>query len=326
MSSSPTHLPVPEGPGSASGAPHLPEGFTGMFTSRYIDAGEVCLHVVAGGEGPPLLLVHGWPETWYYWRLVMPALARDFSVVAVDQRGTGLSGKPEDGYDTGTAAGDLVVLMEALGHQRFAMAGVDTGMPIAYALAADHRDRLDRLAVGEAVIAGVTPSPPLFGPAPLNNAFWHIPFNRLTELNEQLVRGREELYFGFQFAKGGHPLPGYAEKYYIDMLTSGPHALRGSFGQYRAWDTSSAQNAQRKNRRLTLPVLAMGGAKGIGQPVVDSMKLVADDVQGLIIPDCGHWLAEEAPDQLVTALTAFLAPYRDGLAAASNSGPRAAGG
>jgi pimeloyl-ACP methyl ester carboxylesterase len=102
--------------------------------------------------------------------------------------------------------------MGALGHQRFAMVGVDSGMPIGYALAADHPDRLDRLAVGEAVIAGVTPSPPLFGPAQLNNAFWHIPFNRLTELNGQLVRGHKDLYFGFQFAKGGHPPPDYAEK------------------------------------------------------------------------------------------------------------------
>jgi pimeloyl-ACP methyl ester carboxylesterase len=213
---------TPEGPGSASGAPNLPAGFTGTFTSRYIDTGDVRLHAVTGGEGPPLLLVHGWPQTWYYWRLVMPALARDFSVIAVDQRGIGLSDKPLDGYDTGTAAADLVALMAALGHPRFAMAGVDTGMPIAYALAADHPDRLDRLAVGEAVLAGVTPSPPLFGPAAANNAFWHIPFNRLEELNEQLVRGHEDLYFGFQFAKGGHPLPDYAEKYYIDMLSSDP--------------------------------------------------------------------------------------------------------
>ena len=325
MTSSPVGLPTPEGPGSVSGAPNLPAGFTDTFTGRYVDTGDVRLHAVTGGGGPPLLLVHGWPETWYYWRLVMPTLARDFSVVAVDQRGIGLSDKPPDGYDTGTAARDLVALMAALGHQRFAMVGVDTGLPIAYALAADHPDRLDRLAVGESVIAGVTPSPPLFGPAPLNNTFWHIPFNRLDELNEQLVRGREDLYFGFQFAKGGHPLPEYAEKYYIEMLASDPHALRGSFGQYRAWDTNSAQNQQRKTRKLTLPVLAIGGAKGIGQPVVDAMKLVADDVQGLIIPDCGHWLAEEAPDQMLAALTAFLAPYRDGAAAARDPSPHAAG-
>jgi pimeloyl-ACP methyl ester carboxylesterase len=144
MTSSSTGLPAPEGPGSVSGAPNLLAGFTATFTSRYVDTGEVRLHAVTGGEGPPLLLVHGWPETWYYWRLVMPGLARDFSVVAVDQRGIGLSDKPADGYDTGTGARDLVALMAALGHQRFAMAGVDTGMPIAYALAADHRDRLDR--------------------------------------------------------------------------------------------------------------------------------------------------------------------------------------
>jgi len=94
----------PEGPGSVAGAPNLPAGFSGTFTSRYIDAGDLRQHVVTGGDGPPLLLVHGWPQTWYAWRLVMPALARDFSVIAPDQRGTGLSGKAEDGYDTGTLA------------------------------------------------------------------------------------------------------------------------------------------------------------------------------------------------------------------------------
>jgi pimeloyl-ACP methyl ester carboxylesterase len=142
---------TPQGPGSVSGAPNLPAGFTDTFTSRYVDAGQLRLHAVTGGEGPPLLLVHGWPQTWYAWRLLMPTLARDFSVVAVDQRGIGLSDKPEDGYDTGTLAGDLVALMAALGHQRFAMYGTDTGLIIAYALAADHPDRLDRLVVSEAL-------------------------------------------------------------------------------------------------------------------------------------------------------------------------------
>ncbi|HZA85096.1 MAG TPA: alpha/beta fold hydrolase [Actinomycetes bacterium] len=137
---------TPEGPGSASGAQHLPAGFTDTFTSRYVDTGELRLHAVTGGDGPPLLLVHGWPQTWYAWRMLMPALARDFQVVAVDQRGIGLSDKPQDGYDTGTLARDLVALMDALGHQRFALYGTDTGMPIAYALAADHPDRLERLA------------------------------------------------------------------------------------------------------------------------------------------------------------------------------------
>jgi ribosomal protein S18 acetylase RimI-like enzyme len=92
--------PTPQGPGSASGSPNLPAGFTGTFTSRFVGTGGLRLHAVTGGDGPPLLLVHGWPQTWYAWRMLMPSLARDFSVVAVDQRGIGLSDKPQDGYDT----------------------------------------------------------------------------------------------------------------------------------------------------------------------------------------------------------------------------------
>ena len=129
---------VPTGPGSVLGAPNLPAGFANTFASRYVDANGVRLHAVIGGKGRPLLLVHGWPQTWYQWRLVMPALAHDFEVIAVDQRGIGLSDKPESGYDAGAQANDMVALMEALGHRRFAMVGFDTGMPIAYALAADH--------------------------------------------------------------------------------------------------------------------------------------------------------------------------------------------
>src|SRR5919199_3057803 len=167
MSSSSTHLPTPEGPGSVSGAPFLPAGFTDTFTSRYIDAGGLRQHAVIGGAGPPLLLVHGWPQNWYAWRLLMPALARDFTVIAVDQRGIGLTGKPQDGYDSRTLAGDLVALMDALGHQRFAVVGHDTGLIIAYALAADHPERVDRLAIAEVPGSpGTAPSPPFLVPGP----------------------------------------------------------------------------------------------------------------------------------------------------------------
>ncbi|WP_367185522.1 alpha/beta fold hydrolase [Mesorhizobium ventifaucium] len=183
---------TPEGSGSATRAPYLPKGFTDTFTSRYVHANGVRLHAVVGGKGPALLLVHGWPQTWYQWRLVMPALARDFQVIAIDQRGIGLSDKPQNGYDSGTQANDLIALMDALGHKRFAMIGFDTGMGIGYALAADHPDRVERLVIGEGIIAGVTPSPPLIVPGPLNKRLWHIAFNRLDgDVNERLVRGRE---------------------------------------------------------------------------------------------------------------------------------------
>jgi len=174
MSSSSTRMPTPEGPGSVSGAPHLPDGFTGTFTSRYIDTGDLRQHVVTGGDGPPLLLVHGWPQTWYAWRMLMPGLARHFQVIAVDQRGTGLSGRPPGGYDAATLADDLVALMDALGHQRFAVAGHDTGMWIGYALAADYPDRVACLAVAEAAVPGLSGSPPLFGSTAANDRLWHF--------------------------------------------------------------------------------------------------------------------------------------------------------
>jgi pimeloyl-ACP methyl ester carboxylesterase len=309
---------TPEGPGSVSGAPHLPGGFTGTFTSRYIETRDLRQHVVTGGDGPPLLLVHGWPQTWYAWRLVMPALARDFQVIAVDQRGTGLSGKPTGGYDAATLADDLAALMDVLGHQRFAVAGHDTGMWIGYAVAADYPDRVACLAVAEAAIPGVSVSPPLFGSTSANDRLWHFAFNRLAEVNERLVQGREDVYFGFQFAKAAKTLPAYAVRYYIDALAADPDALRGSFAAYRALDTTIAQNERRKTRRLTLPVLAVGGAEGIGAGVANTMKLAADDVCSVVIPGSGHYCLEEAPQEMLAALTAFLAPYRDGPVAARN--------
>jgi pimeloyl-ACP methyl ester carboxylesterase len=325
MSSASADSPTPEGPGSVSGAPHLPEGFTRTFTSRYVDTGELRQHVVTGGDGPPLLLVHGWPQTWYAWRLVMPGLASDFQLVVPDQRGTGLSAKPEDGYDTATLAGDLVALMEALGHQRFAVAGHDTGMWIGYALAADYPNRVARLAVAETPLPGVSPSPPLFANAHVNNALWHFAFNRLAEVNDQLVTGREEIYFGWQFAsKAAKELPGYAVRHYIDTLAASPEALHASFAIYRALDATIAQNQQRKERRLTLPVLAIGGAHSLGQQVAATMTLAADNVQALAIPGCAHWVAEETPEETLAALTAFLAPHRDGPTGGNNPRPSGA--
>jgi pimeloyl-ACP methyl ester carboxylesterase len=242
-----------------------------------------------------------------------------------DQRGCGLSGRPEDGYDTGTLADDLAALMDALGHQRFAVAGHDTGMWIGYALAADQRGRVARLAVAETPLPGVSPSPPLFANAHLNNALWHFGFNRLAAINDQLVAGREEVYFGWQFAtKAARPLPEYAVRHYIDTLAASPEALHASFAIYRALDATITQNQQRTTRRLAMPVLGIGGGHSLAGQVADTMKLAADDVQTLVIPGCGHHPAEETPGETLAALTAFLAPYRDEPATAHTPGPQSA--
>ena len=247
--SSPPRPAHPEGPGSVSGAPNLPEGFTGTFTSRYVDTGELRQHVVTGGEGPPLLLVHGWPADLVRLAAGDAALARDFSVVAPDQRGAGLSGKPADGYDTGTLAGDLVALMDALGHQRFALAGHDTGMWIGYALAADHPGRVDRLAVAETPLPGRVPLP-----APVRQ---RAPEQRAVALRLQPARrgerparhraGRRSTSAGSSPPRPQSNCPTTPSGHYIDTLAASPEALHASFAIYRALDTTIAQNQQRKD-------------------------------------------------------------------------------
>jgi pimeloyl-ACP methyl ester carboxylesterase len=248
-------------------APRLPPGFSKKFTSRYVNAGGLRQHVVIGGDGPPLLLVHGWPENWYQYRALMPALARDYTVIAVDQRGMGLTEKPKSGYDSATLANDLVALMDELGYERFSVVGLDTGMVISYALAADHPERVARLVVGEAPLPGVTDkTPSLFLPGPAVPLLFHLTFNRLDGLNEQLVRGREDLFFSFIFdAEATIKLPRYAVRHYADGFASSRAALRGSFGFYRAWDATTQQNWTRSMAsKLTMPVLAIGGATSRG--------------------------------------------------------------
>ncbi|WP_370467668.1 alpha/beta fold hydrolase [Streptomyces capoamus] len=317
MTTAPTGGNKPTGFGSVTGVPNLPQGFTETFESRLVEVDGLLLHAVVGGRGPALLLLCGWPQTWYAWRFLMPALARDFTVVAADPRGVGLSDKPEGGYDSGTVARDLIGLMEALGHQRFALVGHDVGMLTGYAMAADYPERIERFACSEAIIPGVAPSPPLLGDRRLNDLLWHFAFNRTHDINERLVEGREEIYFGYQFAtKAATPtsIPDYAVKVYVDSLKSSPDALRASFDYYRALDEVMEQSARRKQRKITMPVLAVAGAASLGDGLEQEVRLFAEDVTARVIPGCGHFVPEEAPEALLDALSTFLAPYKDGAA------------
>jgi pimeloyl-ACP methyl ester carboxylesterase len=296
-------------PGSVARAPRLPAGFAEMFASRLVDTGDAVLHAVVGGEGPPLLLVAGWPQNWFAWRHLMPALARSFTVVAADPRGVNLSQRTAAGFDTATLATDLVGLMDALGYEHFAMIGHDVGMWIGYALAADHPRRLARLVVAEAAIPGISPIAPGLAPAHVNDKLWHFGFNRLDGLNEALVLGREDLFFGWQFAaKAATELPEYAVDYYVETIARDPDALRCSFEFYRAIDETMAQNAKRGASLLTLPVLAIGGAQGLGEAVGETMRQVASDVTSVSLDDCGHYPAEENPEAMLKAVETFLLP------------------
>jgi len=302
------------GHGSVHDAPQLAAGFTDVFESYLVPSGELTLHAVIGGQGAPLLLLCGWPQNWFAWRHLMLPLSQSFTVIAVDPRGVGLSDIPHAGYDSKTLAKDMFGLMDTLGYERFAMVGHDVGMWTGFAMAHDQPGRIARIALGEALIPGISASPPLLpDERRFSDLFWHFNFNRAREINERLVEGRESLYFDYQFMTKAHApdaIPAYARDFYIEPLKRDPNALRASFEYYRAIDASIPQNrARAQTGKLTLPVLAFAGAMASGGSVAAELNSVASDVQSIILADSGHYPAEETPAALLAAIQTFLAPY-----------------
>ena len=296
--------------GSVNGVPDLPPGFTDRFTSRRVRTGKMTLHAVTGGVGFPLLLVGGWPQFWWQWRHVMMQLSEQFQVVAVDPRGLGLSERPMTGYDAGSGAVDLHEVMHGLGYQSFHVVGHDVGMWLAYALASDFPESVVSLTLMEANLPGIS-DPPSVVPTSLRlvQTQWHFMFNRLTDVNERLVAGREHVFFGDQFAvKGGSPsaIPEQAVNVYVSMLRQ-PGALRACFEFYRAIDVTAEQNRSRSKQLLSMPVLAVGGELSRGGSVFDDVSRLGSEVRGSIIEGCGHYIAEEAPNNFVAVLTHFIA-------------------
>ncbi|MFD2470883.1 alpha/beta fold hydrolase [Amycolatopsis silviterrae] len=284
----------------------IPDG----FRSEFVTTARTRHHVVTGGDGPPLLLINGWPQTWYAWRHVLRPLAGHFTVVAAEPRGMGKSAKPRDGYDAGSLSDDLVAVMAELGHEKFAVLGHDIGMWIGYAMAVDHPARVTRLAVAEAAIPGISPEAPFFSSATTNNRLFHFSFNRLEGINEDLVRGRESLYFGHQFATKSAPdneLEPAAVAHYVASIAESPDALRASFEPYRAIEVTIEQNRVRRETRLTLPILAIGGETSAGAAAGETMASVADNVVSHVIEGSGHYPAEERPEAFLALVLPFLA-------------------
>jgi pimeloyl-ACP methyl ester carboxylesterase len=282
----------------------IPEGFQSEFTQ----ANGVRLHHVSGGAGPPLLLVPGWPQTWAAWRHVMVVLAKEYRVIAVDFRGMGQSEKPVDGYDIGTLAADLVAMMSELGHERFLYVGHDIGTWIAFALGIDHPDVVKRMVVIDAVVPGLLDSPPLMLAPETNIKLWHFPFNQLEGLPEILIAGREREYLRWLFDHKAHKREAIAEafEHYVEAY-SAPHALSASFGWYRAIAEDVRQNEQRKQHKLSMPLLAIGGQFGLGTIMQAAFAEVTTDLQSAVIANCGHYVPEEAPNELLALVKPFFA-------------------
>jgi pimeloyl-ACP methyl ester carboxylesterase len=267
----------------------------------------VRLHYVQGGQGSKtLLLIPGWPQTWYVWRKLMPALATDYRVIAVDTRGMGDSSQADEGYDTETVANDLNGLMCKLGVRHYSVIGHDVGMWIAYPLAALHGDVIDKLVVTEALIPGLTATPPMLMPPDANSGLTQFMFNQLRDLPEFLVAGREGPYLRWVIEHLAFKPDQVAVDEYIRAY-SVPGAMKAGFAYYRAIPQTMQQNAELRKRKLAMPVLAIGGVIGAGKITIDTMKLASDHVQGAIIEDCGHYTPEECPDQFLKLVKPFLA-------------------
>lgn len=280
------------------------------FQHHYAEVGDVMLHYVTVGSGPPLVLLHGWPQTWYEWRLVMPALAEKFTVIAPDLRGLGDSTRPLSGYDKRTVANDVWQLVhDQLGYETFYLAGHDWGGPTAFALASMHPDEVTKLAIVDVVIPGDG------GEFSEGGRRWHHQFHITPDLPEALVQGRERIYLQWFYQTFAYK-PGAIDDEALDEFVrtyAQPGALRAGFNFYRAIAEDAKVNAGllATGFRLPMPVLAIGGGvsyphgRGRGGDVEASMRRVATDVSGHVIAECGHFVPEEQPEELARLMLEF---------------------
>lgn len=281
----------------------LPAGFV---SGSVVVQGGVRLHYVRGGQGEPLVLVHGFPQSWYAWRHVLPLLARHFTVIAPDLRGAGASDAPAGGYDKETLAGDLRGLVEQLGLGRIHLAGHDIGLMVAYAYAAKYPADVKRLALLEAPIPdesffsfpALTPG----GPGP-----WWFGFFNTPGMPETLLRGREEAFLRDFFAATGAPESLFMReelRRYARNLKE-PARLAAHLGYFRAFATDVTALAEERSRPLPMPVLAIGADRSLGGFVGTQAARYATQVTPSVFENTSHWIPEERPEELARLLVEF---------------------
>ena len=270
---------------------------------------RVQLHVVTAGAGDPVVLLHGWPQSWHEWRKVMPLLAPSYQLIVPDLPGLGDSSRPAGGYDKKTLASDLLEMVDRLGLQRFHLVGHDWGGPTAFALACAAPERVRTLAILDVTVPGIGPDISQGGRR------WHHAFHMTPELPEALVQGREREYLSWFFAAFSWQRDAISAADVDEYVRcySQPGALAAGFAYYRniPQDLADNQATLASGFRLPMPVLALGGgrseARGRGEEPLESLRLIAADVQGGAVPDCGHFIPEEQPELLARRLLEFFA-------------------
>lgn len=266
---------------------------------------DVRLHYVMAGSGEPLVLLHGWPQSWREWQHIIPSLATRFTVIVPDMRGFGDSDKPSSGYDKRTVAQDIHQLVEHLGLAKINLAGHDIGMMVAYEYASAHPEKVQRLAVLEAGLPGLGLEM-LMDTAKFPQ-FWHFGFFSAPGVAETLIAGKEKMFLGHfirhlaynTYAVTDDELNEYAER------MSSPGALRASFEHYRAFPVDALNNQENARTPLQMPVLGIGGSHCMGNQVGLIMSGLADNVQTEVVEQSGHWIPEEQPEKLASLLLDF---------------------
>ncbi|MDI9700434.1 alpha/beta hydrolase [Burkholderia cenocepacia] len=287
-------------------APGLPAGFERRFSRRYAQLDDVRLHYVTGGpdDGEMVVLLHGWPQTWYTWRHVMPALAEDgYRVVAVDYRGAGESDKPLGGYDKASMAGDIRALVHQLGATRIHLVGRDIGVMVAYAYAAQWPTEIVKLAMLDVPVPGTRIWDE--AKASADPQIWHFGLHQQRDIAEMLIAGKERAYILDFYKKRTHvalsndDIAVYADAY------AAPGALRAGFELYRAFPQDETRFKAFMKHKLPMPVLALAGDKSNGAKELDMARELALDVRGAVAPNTGHWLPDENPAFLTRQLLDF---------------------
>jgi pimeloyl-ACP methyl ester carboxylesterase len=268
------------------------------FSHHTTSVNGIQMHYVIGGQGDPVVLLHGWPQTWYEWRHIMPVLAKNYTAITPDLRGLGDSSKPISGYDGNTTAEDIYQLLSKLGlNQKIYLVGHDVGVLTAYSYAASHSNNVSKL-----VILDVPPLPP----PGFEDCCWWFSFHQTPDIPEMLTAGKEREYLSwfYRFAYNPEAITENDIDKYVASY-SAPGGMRAGFEYYRAFPITLEQNREHANVKLPMPVLALGGEYSFGTAALDSMKSLATDVRGGIVPLSGHWIPEEQPDFLVKQLAAF---------------------
>jgi pimeloyl-ACP methyl ester carboxylesterase len=271
--------------------------------SRFANVNGVRLHYLVAGKGDPVVLLHGYAETSHMWRPLMAKLADTRTVIAPDLRGAGQSSTPADGYTKAAMARDIHALTSKLGYQRVQIVGHDIGLMVAYAYAAQYPSEVERIALMDAFLPGIGNWRDVW----LMRDLWHFHFYGKTAL--ALVRGRERIYFEHFWndfaADPKHSVPERDRRIYAKAYAR-HGGMRSGFEYFRTFEQDASDFANFAKKPLLMPMLVLTGEKASGEFLIEQGRLVARNVEGVVVRKSGHWLMEEAPDQVIPKLVEFL--------------------